>query len=327
MKTLPQLEAWALGVVDAVARKVRPEDDRVELKRDWPKDHNAAARRIAGHANQAAAEQILWVFGLDEKQGVQPLSSVDFGAWWSQVDAQFEGVAPTPQALRVPVPQGGEVYAVAFDTRRLPFVVKNGAGGGITYEVPWREGTLLRSARRAELLGILAPHIEAPVVDIIDGSITFPIRESGDMARLGIHLYFAPKTQGRLVFPTYKLDGHVVIWGDGGTEKPRPLWEPKLGPQKNHNGIPMSYAPIQEGEHEVIVDGPGLAVLNAQFKATPYPGGDEHIRAIVKLMAVNQRAPITVDVEFACTKRVIQAHNADRVLWLSTGFGQEIETG
>ena len=54
------------------------EDARVELKADWI-DESKMARRLAGHANAANGEHVLWLFGVDEKAekgrrvpGVQP---------------------------------------------------------------------------------------------------------------------------------------------------------------------------------------------------------------------------------------------------------------
>ena len=66
-----QLEAWVLSFVDHVIAGRRIEDSRVELKADWPKP-KSAARRIAGHANAADSDSILWIIGLAEGKGVSP---------------------------------------------------------------------------------------------------------------------------------------------------------------------------------------------------------------------------------------------------------------
>ena len=59
-----QIESWALRVIDCVKRGQPNEDFLVELKRDWI-DEAKAARRIAGHANAARGENILWLIGFD----------------------------------------------------------------------------------------------------------------------------------------------------------------------------------------------------------------------------------------------------------------------
>jgi hypothetical protein len=46
------------------------EDDRVELKADWP-DAEKAARRVAGHANASGGGSVLWIIGLDEQRGAR----------------------------------------------------------------------------------------------------------------------------------------------------------------------------------------------------------------------------------------------------------------
>lgn len=50
MRSPEQVEAWVLSIVDRVRKKQRIEDDRVELKAEWP-EIAKAARRVAGHAN------------------------------------------------------------------------------------------------------------------------------------------------------------------------------------------------------------------------------------------------------------------------------------
>ena len=69
---------------------------------------------------------------------------------------------------------GQSVVAVLFDTERAPFTVKNPAfgqtgGGPVELEVPWRDGTRIRSARRSELVQLLSPLAERPSLDVETG--------------------------------------------------------------------------------------------------------------------------------------------------------------
>lgn len=64
------IENWALKIIDRVQSSQPVEDSRVELKAQWPVELNKAARQIAGHANAAHGESILWLIGIDEKEGV-----------------------------------------------------------------------------------------------------------------------------------------------------------------------------------------------------------------------------------------------------------------
>src|SRR2546422_8731131 len=139
-----QLEAWVLSVVDRVKRQQPIEDARVELKTEWPEPVKAA-RRIAGHANASGGERILWVIGADEKKGtVGGAKQEELTEWWPKVRSLFDGIAPTLISLAVPA-GGITVVGLLFETERLPFVVRNPEGGAITFEVPWRDGTAIRS--------------------------------------------------------------------------------------------------------------------------------------------------------------------------------------
>jgi hypothetical protein len=79
-----EVERWALEVLDRVQRSGAQEDDRVEFKRDAI-DPTKLARRLAGHANAARAEWILWIFGVDEKEGFVGTSSLEWSSLWPQV--------------------------------------------------------------------------------------------------------------------------------------------------------------------------------------------------------------------------------------------------
>src|SRR6266498_182530 len=59
------IEGRVLNLVERVLNGARIEDFRVECKGTWPSAAKAA-RQIAGHANAARGEPILWIIGLDE---------------------------------------------------------------------------------------------------------------------------------------------------------------------------------------------------------------------------------------------------------------------
>jgi hypothetical protein len=64
-----------------------------------------AARKIAGHANAARGEPILWIIGLDEDDHqVTGASDVELADWWAQATAAFdEQIVPGSTGLMVPV--------------------------------------------------------------------------------------------------------------------------------------------------------------------------------------------------------------------------------
>src|SRR5580658_8864211 len=122
MKNL-EIESWALRVLDRVANGRPVEDDRVEIKAEWPEPVKVH-RRLAGHANTVRGDNILWLIGADEKNGVVGATREELSNWLSSVQAGFEGVAPTLQNLNV-IFDGKTVVALCFDTSRFPYVVKN----------------------------------------------------------------------------------------------------------------------------------------------------------------------------------------------------------
>ncbi|MEQ9669114.1 AlbA family DNA-binding domain-containing protein [Coleofasciculus sp. G2-EDA-02] len=175
-----QIESWALRVIDCVKKGQPNEDFLVELKRDWI-EKEKAARRIAGHANAARGENILWLIGVDENQGVIGVNATDLASWYSTVESCFNELAPRMTPLNIPV-DGKTVVALLFETDRAPFVVKNPVygskdAGAVELEVPWRENTLIRSARRSDLIRLLAPLERLPEIEIIDCDLTATIEE------------------------------------------------------------------------------------------------------------------------------------------------------
>jgi len=166
------IETWTRSVISRVEKGQPVEDARVELKREWPDDPADMARRIAGHANAARGAPILWVIGVDQKgKAVPGVPDSDTAQWWPQVQRWFDGVAPRLVDLAVPH-DSVTVVALLFETDRAPFVVKNPAGGKIGFEVPWREATSIRSARRDDLVGrTLGPKRRVGVLVIAAGSL------------------------------------------------------------------------------------------------------------------------------------------------------------
>lgn len=123
----PELEATVSGILDRVESGKPLEDVRVECKTIWPASDEKTARQLAGHANAARGDHILWLFGVDEKKRQVPgVSSSEFSDWYSGLKKQFEeGWAPDP-VLNINIPWNGVVVVASlFETSRAPYVVKN----------------------------------------------------------------------------------------------------------------------------------------------------------------------------------------------------------
>jgi len=201
------IELWINRVAERVARGSPLEDSRVELKRDWPQDHNKAARQIAGLCNAMAGDDVLWIVGIDEKVGVVGAQHSDLATWWPTVASEFDGTYPRPQDLIVNL-RTADVIALVFETDRAPYVVRNAMhgkpnGGPVAWEVPWREGASTRTARRADLLRILIPTQSLPTVEVVRASADLRMRTGG-----------RPTVTITVVFYTFLPVGESVVLPD-----------------------------------------------------------------------------------------------------------------
>jgi len=204
-----QLESWALDVLDRATSGKPVEDSRVELKREWPTPAEAA-RRIAGHANAAQGEPILWLIGIDERaQSVSGAEPKELANWYPNVASQFDEVAPALQDLAIQY-HGVSIVALLFETDRAPFLVKNPSGGHVDWEVPWREGTKTRSVRRTNMVRLLSGIAALPDVELLEASLRASPGNEKDMFqwRLEFTLYISPQSD-RLVIPFHRCKAEI----------------------------------------------------------------------------------------------------------------------
>jgi hypothetical protein len=166
-----QLEGLVLNAIDALRTGTGGEDDRIEFKRDWPE--TSKARQLAAGANRLNGELLIYVIGVDDRDGsIHPTSNVDAATWWHQFESNFDEVAPElSMHLTVRVTETESVVALAFHTDRAPYLVKVANGGATERDVPIRQGTRTRSARRHELLRLLLPHVQVPRIYPISGML------------------------------------------------------------------------------------------------------------------------------------------------------------
>src|SRR5262249_42752409 len=165
--TKRHIEMWAIQLMDQAVARQHVEDSHAELKGQWPDvssvgEARKTARQIAGHANAARGEPIIWLIGVDERAGrVTGADPVELSNWWAAVSAEFDGLAPGLTDINV-LHEGQIVVALYFETDRSPFVVKNPAygspsGGPVALEVPWRGGRATRTAPPSETVRMFTP--------------------------------------------------------------------------------------------------------------------------------------------------------------------------
>jgi hypothetical protein len=282
-----EIEDWALRVIEQVESGQPNEDYRVELKAQWP-DAKRAARQIAGHANAAHGEPILWLIGVDEEKGVVGVNNEELANWSAQVRAEFDELAPQIlKDLNVPV-KGKTVVALLFDTDRAPYLVKNPAyeqpsGGPVQLEVPWREARATRTASRSDLLRILSPIQRAPSFELLNAWLkVYP--ESGLSAHGGrtysddpknftweLHMdfYVVPRTDARVVIPFHHCTAFFEIPERiPETQFESIVMEPlsSLSHRGGNVTVRIDSVTIENTKYEALINGPGKIVLRGEVE-------------------------------------------------------------
>lgn len=152
------------------------EDDRVEVKSQWPKPDKA--RQLAAAANALRGEPLIYIIGCAENGLVQALHEQDPESWHAQMSAAFDS-EPPDLVMHASVPVGdapGEsVVALLFSTEQFPYVMP--VPGQDRREVPIRMASGTVSANRRQLLRILAPSLAAPACEIQGARISAYLNE------------------------------------------------------------------------------------------------------------------------------------------------------
>lgn len=215
-----QLELWAREVLEHLPSGV--EDSFVELKAQWP-DPKEVARQLAGHANAARGHPLLWLIGVDERRGVVEFEHREPSTWFAQVRAQFEGdVWPDMETDLRMSSDGKPLVALLFRTDRAPYQVKNPnfTGGVARWEVPWREAGGTRTARREDLVRILAPASLSPSIEVLTAkaSVNVERTEIGTVVLTlyaSAEIYIVPASRDRLVYPSHRCSMELDCKDDG----------------------------------------------------------------------------------------------------------------
>lgn len=303
-----QIESWALSVIDRVKAGQPNEDSRVELKSEWIPPEKAA-RRIAGHANAARGAPILWLIGVDEEKGVVGARHEDLADWYPKVQAQFDGLAPELADYNIPV-DGKTVVALLFETERAPFVVKNpffgkGGGGPVALEVPWREGTRIRSATRADLLRLLSPLQALPDFEVLSGTLVAKRETSGGESvlhwQLSLELYVQTASEDRVVIPFHRCR---VIFQVSATVGQMVfsyvhLYPPRL--PSLGRGSKLLSKTIDGTADEILIFGPGKCSLMARL-VTPVVKESvaSEAQVSVSLLPTNTEQSVPISVTLYC---------------------------
>lgn len=225
------LETRVLTAVEQIRAGKSVEHDFIECKRDWPKEEKV--RQLAGSLNRAGGDPVIYIIGIDEATGeIFDVSATEVADWWGQIMPKFDQTPPEMvRHMPVPVGDGGsQVVAVAFASDRAPYVVKTGLQSP-NLEVPMREGTRTRTARRDELLRLLIPTATVPPAVVLNADLYIEHqpaaaekkRENGlsavrgqaeyVIASGGLRLYFEHNGKEPVTLPAHGTRGRVTVHG------------------------------------------------------------------------------------------------------------------
>jgi len=286
-----QLENWARHIIEGLLSGRPTEDDRVEIKATWI-DPADAARRLGAHANVARGEPILWLVGLDERnRTVSGADPIEMANWLAGIGRHFDGEAPILFRHANIHTHGQTVIALYFRTDAgAPFVVKNPKGGYPEFEVPWRKGTRLRAATRADLLTILVPIANAPEIRLMNAQLELSVTQNNSgfgrqekdkfTWKIDSTIYVTPKSPEPLVFPHLSCEAWFNVSDYAGCPYNLPIIFKPVGQS----------ATVTCATTEAIFQGPGSVRLEAtgfvegDFRAMAFqlPQGPAEILMILK---------------------------------------------
>src|SRR4030095_14124197 len=153
---------------------------------------------------------------------------------------------------------GHTFVALLFTTDRAPFVVK---ATGDLLEVPWREGTRTKSAKRSNLVRMLAPTTRLPSFEILTGSFMVKKGTVGTTESLvctaGMEIYVVPADDRRVVFPVHHAKLILELRPGGRPLGFVPVIFRVAGGDRVIPGVTRTSITIQVSASELIVDGPG----------------------------------------------------------------------
>lgn len=317
-----EVEAWVLRIVDDVLAGRQDEDATVELKRDWP-DPRKAARRLAGHANAARGEPILWIIGIDGSAREAPgAPKQDLADWWPQVRKCFDGEAPDllfDVSPRVP-DSDATVVGLAFQTDAAPFVISVPAQGSVDREVPWRQGTRVRSAKREELLRVLVPLQRKPEVTVLHADLSESTKSGGSNSYWSarVVVYLVPRTPEPIWILKHKVQAFFRHCGDPEARIHRPklvhLGRDMMAMRKDRGSLDS--LTLRHGDGEIQIVGPtALWVEFGTETQSNLSGADLDFELGMRLLPALFDAP----VQFSLRLEPTEAQEADTLRWTYRG--------
>lgn len=273
------LEARVITAVDQIRDGKQVEHDFIECKSTWPKEDKV--RQLAASLNRAGGDPVIYIIGINEKTGeILDVRGTEVSDWWGQITPRFDQAPPEMvRHMSVPVGDNGEhVVAVAFASDRAPYVVKTGLANP-SLEVPMREGTSTRSARRDELLRLLIPTVTVPQAVVLEAGLSIedhlatpdtlnPVRGNTIQGRErniysfgSVRIYVEHNGKDLVSFPAHGMRGRVIVEGN--------TFPMKVRQSREATSLTGSrdLLPVAVNYDGVTVNGPGAVSVDVELHA------------------------------------------------------------
>ena len=266
---IAEAETRARIAVRSVQRGQPAEDDLLEMKREWP-DPVKSSRQLAGLANRANGASFMYLIGVDERDGsVHPQDSTDPATWWAQVQKRFDEASPSLlRHLNIEISPNEIVTLMLFESVHAPYVVMNSQGGSPELEIPLRDGTRTRSAKRHEVLEMITQQQGDARVSVMSAHLVaswhtpqtyetttgdFDERPEYNQLSGTARLFLEPQGKQKFLMPLHLMSG--ALSGNGKTYSVAPIPQVDGSDEKStRNSWDFGTRTTNEG---IVASGPG----------------------------------------------------------------------
>jgi len=221
-----EIEFRVIKAIESLRKSIPLPATAVATFSRWPKPGINTARHIAASANAARGRNLLWLIGV-HSSGTGPGADLShFKDWWASLLPFFEGLAPEITPLAIPFEPGKKLVALHIPSDRAPYIVGHHRKASFSGEVPWLDDSGVRSARRSELIALLSPLQDLPMLEILDTELTaweVPKTTYGPKLSfrwtLDATVYVVPKADTRVVIPFHRCRAEIGLTGSLFTSK------------------------------------------------------------------------------------------------------------
>lgn len=299
-----ELVAWIEACLDAAKQGLLVEDSFVELKAEFPKDHDRAARQIAGHANSARGSRLLWIVGVREDGTVDGARKHELADWWHGIRRRFDGSSPNlTRSISIRLGKKN-VVGLLFTTNDPPYLVNCSDGRRV---VPWRDCNSTRCASKEELRGLLREFAHQPDVDLLHSDFSlYRVPRKGWNCWFKAKLYVKPRLRSRIIIPYHEAGVWVEILGRG------PRTKLDRFTLSEHEG---AYYDLHQ-RADYVIRNPSVLHVSSCGLVTGKTFRTADVAVEIILRHVNCLRPIRVPVKFSVSGRRVQETSRVETDWL-----------